>query len=135
MRRASLWILLLVALPLGCTTTQLPASRPISCQPAGYTPAPISLSFAPGPVTSVVAQQTAVALFRACMLPTTTITELTSDSVAATGSPRSPNAGQPVWRVQVDATVSEPSQGAVYRSHFWIEVLQATGAPTVIAYG
>jgi uncharacterized protein Veg len=31
--------------------------------------------------------------------------------------------------------VTEPSHGATYRSHFIIEVNQATGIPTVVAYG
>jgi hypothetical protein len=124
-----------MAFLLGCTSTPRPTSGAISCQPFGYTPAPIAFSFASGPVTSSAAEQTAVALFRACVLPTSTITELMSSSVAATGTPTGPNAGQPVWRVQVDATVNEPSPGGVYQSHFWIEVSQATGVPTVVAYG
>lgn len=71
-----------------------------SCQPYGYSPAPIEFSFTPGPVTSSSAEQTAVALFRACGAtpstisePTVTITELTSSSKAASGMPSGPNAG------------------------------------------
>lgn len=110
-------------------------SGQISCQPLGYTPAPIAFSFAPGRLDGAAAEETAVALFRACQRPTATISELTSSSVAATGTPSGPNAGQAVWRVQVDATVSEASPGGIYQSHFLIEVNEATGIPTVVGYG
>jgi hypothetical protein len=63
------------------------------------------------------------------------ITGLTSASEAATGTPSGPNAGQPVWRVRVDATVTLASPGGEFESHFLIEVNQATGAPTVVGYG
>lgn len=137
--RAALGLLLSVAVLLGCANTPSPPPSPppgvISCQPFGYTPAPIPFSFAPGRVTASAAEQTAVALFRACLLPTATISDLTSSSVAATGSPHGPNAGQAVWRVQVDATITDASTGEGHQSHFVIEVNEATGVPTVVAYG
>jgi hypothetical protein len=134
MARMAAFAMVVVAL-LGCATPLSPASGPTSCQPLGYSPAPVPFSFPPGPVSSATAEQTAVALFRACELPN--VTELTSNAVAATGTSGGPNAGRPVWRVQVDATVtpSDQSPGEGYRSHFLIEVNQATGVPTLIAYG
>jgi hypothetical protein len=39
-----------------------------------------------------------------------------------------------VWIVKVQATVPTPPEGS-YESHFWIEVNQAPGVPTLIAYG
>jgi hypothetical protein len=49
------------------------------------------------------------------------------------GEPRGPNAGRPVWAVQVDTTetVRDPS----WQAHYWIEVNKATGVPTLTAYG
>jgi hypothetical protein len=93
----------------------------------------VIFSFAPGPMTSTAAERTAVALFRACAEPSATITNLTSTSNQATGQAAGPNAGQAVWRVKVDATISVPA--ATYTSHFIIEVNQVTGKPTVVAYG
>jgi hypothetical protein len=106
-----------------------------SCQPFGYPPAQVPFPVEPGPVTSEAAEERAVALFRACAQPGSVIAELTSGSEAASGITAGPNDGQSVWRVQVDAMVTEPSHGATYRSHFIIEVNQATGIPTVVAYG
>jgi hypothetical protein len=123
-----------MALLLGCTSGPSGSPVAISCQPYGYTPAPISLSFPPGPVTASAAEQTAVALFRSCQGPSS-VTALTSSSKASTGLKTGPNAGQAVWLVQVDATITEASPGASYGSHFLIEVNQTTGVPTVIAYG
>jgi hypothetical protein len=48
--------------------------------------------------------------------------------------PTGPNAGEAVWLVQVDATITEPG-GTSYESHLVIEVNQATGVPTVIGIG
>jgi hypothetical protein len=132
MRR--LWVLLPIALLLGCTSTPTASPAAISCQPYGYTPAPIAFSFPVGPVTAAVAEETAVALFRSCQGPSS-ITALTSSSKASAGMKVGPNAGQAVWLVQLDATITEPSPGSSYQSHFLIEVNQATGVPTVIGYG
>ena len=133
MRR--LLLLLPLVFLLGCTTTPSATPIAISCQPYGYTPAPIAFSFAPGPVTSSAAEQTAVALFRSCELPGTTFTDLTSSSKATTGMRGGPNDGQAVWLVEVDATVTEPMPNATYYSHFLFEVNQATGIPTVVGNG
>ena len=119
---------------LGCAG---PAGQPVgsvSCQPFGYTPAPIAFSFAPGSVDASRAEETAVALYRACHGSAGTVSNLTSSTSSATGSFGGPNAGQSVWQVQVSATVTDPS-GATYQSHYWIEVNQSTGVPTLIAYG
>ncbi len=128
------WLFLPLALVLGCTSAPSPTPAAISCQPYGRTPAPIAFSYAPGPVTSAVAEQTAVALFRSCFVGAT-LTDLTSSSTSTTGMRDGPNQGQVVWLVQVDATVNEPSPGQPYQSHFLIEVNQTTGVPTVVAYG
>lgn len=127
-------ILLPVALLTGCAGPASPAPGVVSCQPYGYSPAPIAFTFAPGPVTSSSAEQTAVALFRSCgaSAPASTISDLRSSVSSATGGP-GPNAGQPVWLVQIDATSTDP--GASYGSHYLVEVNQATGVPTLIAYG
>lgn len=132
MRR--LWVLLPIAVLLACTNAPNGSPVAISCQPYGYTPAPIAFSFPPGPVTSSAAEETAVALFRSCQGPSS-VTALTSSSKATTGIKTGPNTGQAVWLVQVDSTITEPSPGASYQSHFLIEVNQATGVPTVIGYG
>lgn len=124
-----------LVLLLGCSSTPSQTPVAISCQPYGYTPAPIAFSFAPGPVTSSAAEQTAVDLFRSCELPGSTFTNLTSSSTATTGTPQGPNEGQAVWLVQVDATVTEPLPNSTFQSHFLIEVNQANGVPTVVAYG
>ena len=129
--------LLAAAVLLGCGATTPSSSftasiepGAISCQPLGFTPAPVHFSFAPGPVTSTIAEQTAIALVRSCGSPAYPITELTSKSEAATGARGGPNLEQPVWRVQVDSTISNGSQ-----LHFLIEVNQATGVPTLVGYG
>jgi hypothetical protein len=120
------------AAPAATPTRSSPAAGVISCQPYGYTPAPIAFSFPPGPVTASAAEETAVALFHAC--EASPITGLTSSSSATTGIKVGPNHGQAVWLVRVDATITE-SSGTSYQSHFLIEVNQATGLPTVTAYG
>ena len=136
-----LWLAMALVSLAACVSPVIPMSPvtpspiAISCQPFGYTPAPIAFSFAPGPVTAQVAEETSVALFRACELPGAAITGLTSSSTASTGVRGGPNEGQPVWLVRVDATVAEPSSGASYESHFLIEVNQATGAPTIQGQG
>jgi len=114
---------------------ETPTPAPISCQPYDDTPTLIAFSFPAGPVTSSSAEQTAVALFRACaQFPGHEISNLTSTSKAATGAPNGPNDGQSVWLVFIGAKITE-STGTSYGSHFQIEVNQATGVPTVIAYG
>jgi hypothetical protein len=128
------WVVLAIALLLGCASGPSGSAAAISCQPYGYTPAPIAFSFPPGPVASSVAEQTAVALFRSCHEPSS-ITALTSSSKAKTGIKVGPNAGQAVWLVQVDATITDASPGSSYQSHFLIEVNQTTGVPTVVGYG
>lgn len=79
----------------------------------------------------------AVALFRACAAhttngePTAPITNISTNVEAATGQPSGPNAGQPVWLVQIDVTLKDnPAQ-----THSWTEVNQATGVPTIVALG
>jgi hypothetical protein len=62
-----------------------------------------------------------------------TITDLTSSVKEDTGGPMSPNAGQDVWRVQIDTM--QDAGGAPYPAHYLVEVNQATGVPTLIAYG
>jgi hypothetical protein len=43
------------------------------------------------------------------------------------------NAGQAVWLVQIDTT--ECVKGGAYPGHYLVEVNQATGVPTLVAYG
>jgi hypothetical protein len=126
-----MWLSLVLL--LGCSNSPTPRPAGISCQPFGSTPAPISFSFAPGPVTSSAAEHTAVSLFDACQRESTG--ELTSSSVAGTGMRRGPNADEPVWLVTVDATVTEGSPGMNEPSHVLIEVNQATGVPTIVGSG
>jgi len=116
------------------TSAASSAGEASSCQPLGHSPSPIAFTFVPGPVSAAVAENISAALYRACQDPNKTIKDLTSTSHEGSGSPSGPNAGQPVWLVQVDAQVVE-SSGASYGSHFLIEVNQATGAPTVISNG
>jgi hypothetical protein len=126
MRR--LGLLPLLVLLVGCASPASPSQMPVSCQPIDSSPRPIAFSFAPGNVTSSVAEQTAAALFRACQNPGS-VTDLTSSSKATTGVKLGPNAGQAVWLVQVDATVAG---AASVRVAYLIEVNQATGVPTII---
>jgi hypothetical protein len=125
--------------PASASATTSPSPSPtasavaISCQPYGYTPAPIPFSFAPGPVTSAVAEQTALAFVRSCMQPYSI--SPTVSTKPATGQQGGPNAGQPVWLVQVDGAVTDSSPTRLYDAHFLIEVNQATGVPTLVAYG
>lgn len=171
-----LWVLVPLALLLGCTSVPQPASVPnssnpeptsapstrtqapaapaststaeptpvesttggmdpvlISCQPYGYTAAPIAFSFPRDRLTSAVAEQTAVALYRGCSSSSETIMKLTANTEAGIGTPGGPNAGQPVWAVKIEATVAV--RGGSYLSAYWVEVNQTTGVPTVIAYG
>ena len=89
MRRS--YLLLPLALVAGCASPMRSASPidsappQVSCQRYGYSPAPITFAYPTGPRTAASAEQTAVAMMRAC---------------AAT-----------------------------------VEVNQATGVPTLIAYG
>ncbi len=145
-------VLLLLVLLAGCASpsgsapalSSVPKSSSapaqVSCQPYGYAPVLITFGYAAGPTTSAAAEQTAVAMLRACAATpdessvTVTITDLTSSVKAGSGGPMSPNAGQPVWAVQIDTTESVKG-GAAYSAHYWIEVNQSTGVPTLIAYG
>ena len=124
-----------IVLVAACSSPASNAPLGVSCQPVGASAAPIQLPFGPGPVTSATAEQTAVALFRACAHGSALITNLTSGSVSATGMTIGPNAGDPVWLVQVDATITEPAPGSAYQSHVLIEVNQATGRPTIVGQG
>ena len=112
-----------------------PPPQLVSCQPVGSEPALVPLAFPAGALTAAVAEQTATALFRACELQGATITNLSAVATPSTGMRLGPNAGQVVWRVQVDATVTEPTSGTRYASHFLIEVNEATGVPTIVALG
>jgi hypothetical protein len=129
-----LWLLILLAVSAGCMS---PVQTMISCQPYGYAPVPVSFSFTLGPVSSMAAEQTALALFRACSAPaasgepTAAITDIRASSQAAVGEPSGPNAGQRVWLVQIDVTLRDnPAQ-----VHSWTEVNQASGVPTIVALG
>jgi hypothetical protein len=109
----------------------------ISCQPFGYPPAPVDFPVTPGPITAAAAEQTALALFHACAAggldgaPTAEITSIDTDVQSGTGGPNGPNAGQPVWTVQIDVTLRDnPAQ-----HHSWTEVNQATGVPTIVGLG
>jgi len=116
---------------LGCASRPSPSQVPVSCQPIDSSPRPIAFSFAPGNVTSSMAEQSAAALFRACHQPSS-VTDLTSSSKPTTGVKLGPNAGQAVWLIQVDATVAPPSGGAALRVGYLIEVNQTTGVPIII---
>lgn len=130
-----LWLLVTPFLLVGCSGQASDSPTALSCQPYGSASKAVAVSIRLGPVTASVAQETGVALFRACQLPTSMISDLTSDSRAATGMARGPNDGSVVWLVQVDATITEPSPGGRYQSHFLIEVNQATGMPTIVGQG
>ena len=132
-------LLLQLTLVAGCANTTSPGPAQVSCQPYGYSPVPIALSFAPGPATAASAEQTAVALIRSCAATpdsssiTITIADLTSNVKGGTGEPSGPNAGKAVWLVQIDTT--EAVKGGTYPAHYLVEVNQATGVPTLVAYG
>jgi len=149
----SRWLLLLlVAVLAGCagrqnatpTTSSDPGApavpAKVSCQPFGYEPVLVTFAYPTGPATAEVGGQTAVGMLRACASTpdasgvSVTITHLTSSVNAGTGGPKSPNAGQSVWEVKID-TMESVRGGDPYPAHYWIEVNQATGIPTLIAYG
>jgi hypothetical protein len=126
----------ILALLLGCSGA---TSASISCQPYGWSPAPVPVAFAVGPVDSNQAEQRAVALFNACSVrssgePVATIRSVTSTVEPRLGSLGGPNAGQDVWVVQIDATVTEATGGS-YQTHVYIEVNTTTGVPTVVGIG
>ena len=145
-------VLLLVMTLAGCASPQsaTPTTGPgsgapavsgrVSCQPFGYEPVLITFAYPAGPATAEVGGQTAVGMLRACASTpdesgvSATITKLTSSVSAGTGGPQSPNAGQSVWVVEID-TLESIRGGDAYPAHYWIEVNQATGVPTLIAYG
>lgn len=145
-------VLLLVAVLAGCagpqdatpTTSSDPGApappAKVSCQPFGYEPVLITFAYPTGLTTAPGAEQTAVGMLRACASTpdesgvSVTITDLTSSVKAGMGGPNSPNAGQSVWEVQID-TMESVNGGAAYAAHYWIEVNQASGIPTLVAYG
>lgn len=145
-------VLLVVLVLAGCAGPQIaaPATSPnsgapatpanVSCQPFGYEPVLVTFAYPTGPTTSEVGEQTAVGMLRACASTpdasgvSVTITSLTSSVSGGTGGPKSPNAGEPVWEVKID-TMESVKGGDPYPAHYWIEVNQATGVPTLIAYG
>lgn len=129
-------LLLLVPLVglLSCMSPASPTPVAISCQPSGASPAPAAFSVIPAPATAAAAEQTAIAMVRACELPKT-VTDLSSSSKPATGVQQGPNGGQAIWLVQVDVTVVEASPGATYQAHFLVEVNQASGVPTIVGQG
>ena len=134
MRRAP--FLVAVVWLAGCAGANASPTPPtLSCQPYGATPEPVAIPYAPGPVTQAVAEQSATTLFRACVSRGGTLTGVMAGSVTSTGMRQGPNQVQPVWLVQVDATVNEPPPGASYQAHFLIEVNQATGVPTIVGQG
>ena len=125
------WIALSLVALVGCSL--LPNANPlppgtVSCQPDGYTPAPVLFSFAAGPVTSAAAESTAEAMVRRCMAGGPAITGLTTKSTSEQGVRTGPNEGQTVWLVRVDTT-------GVCSCHYLIEVNQLTGVPTMIGLG
>ncbi len=132
-------LLIPLVLLAGCASPAATGRAQVSCQPYGYSPVPIEFSFAPGPATAASAEQAAVALIRSCAATpdgssiTVTITDLTSSVKDGTGEPTGPNAGQAVWLVQIDTT--EAAKGEPYPAHYWVEVNQSTGVPTLVAYG
>ena len=131
-------LLLPLTLLAGCANTTSSGPAQLSCQPYGSSPVPIALSFAPGPATAASAEQTAVALIRSCAATPDSssidqIASLASNVKGGTGEPSGPNAGQAVWLVQIDTT--EAVKGGTYQAHYWVEVNQATGVPTLVAYG
>lgn len=144
MRGQLITVVLLTAL-LGCSTSSSPSASPsdaispasgaISCQPYMFSPAPVPFSFPPRPVTSSVAELTAVALLRSCATSwSLTISDIKTSSAEATGRATGPNDGQPVWLVDIDSTAHEAA-GAFYVLYFLVEVNKASGDPTVVANG
>jgi hypothetical protein len=129
-------LLLPLALLAGCANTTSPGPAQVSCQPYGYSPAPITFSFAPRPATAASAEQTAVALIRSCHagLDPSSIADLTSNVKDDTGRRRGPNAGQAVWLVEIVETLNLNGGGTV-PAYYWVEVNQSTGVPTLVAYG
>ena len=114
-------------------------SAVVSCQPFGSPDVPITVTFASGPVTAEVAQATAIAMLRSCAATpdengvTVTIAELSSSVKAGVGGRMSPNAGQPVWVVDLDTT--EGVKADQWHAYYSIEVNMATGLPTLMAIG
>jgi hypothetical protein len=129
-------LLLPLSLLAGCASTTSPGPAQVSCLPDGYSPAPITFSFAPGPATAASAEQTAIALIRSChaTLDSSSITNLTSNVEEGTGRRKGPNSGQAVWLVEIDMTRTL-NGGATGHQYYWVEVNQSTGVPTLVAYG
>lgn len=118
---------------IGTAGTPVPSGNP--CQPVGdTTPAPPPAS--PAAVSQSDAEAIGIALFRACSGPPALVKDVTVSTRAASGMRLGPNAGQPVWLVQIQARVTiNASPYAFYTSAFLIEVNAATGAATVIGQG
>ena len=125
----------LLAVLAGCTSGANGPAAGISCQPSAFSPAPVAFSFAPGPVTSSVAEQTAVALLDTCEASGgKAISDVKKSSAEATGRPTGPNDGQSVWLVHIDATVNETAV-RFYHIYWLVEVNKASGIPTVVDNG
>ena len=107
----------------------------VSCQPYGYPPDNITFSYVPRPTTSAGAEATALALSHACDRSSGTTSNVRPTTTNATGVPGGPNAGQAVWHVDVVFYFVPPSASTGLDEHIVVEVNQATGVPTVIAYG
>lgn len=84
------------------------------------------------PVTSEAATELALEIVRFLENPDAAITALTSSCEAATGEQDDTNAGQAVWRVAVQATVTQPRPAKSRDAQFTIEVNRATGEASVI---
>lgn len=143
--RSQLIAVVLLAALVGCSTSTSPSGSPsgannptsdaISCQPSAFSPAPVAFSFAPGPVTSSVAEQTAVALLGTCEASGgKAISDVKKSSAEATGRRTGPNDGQSVWLVHIDATVNETA-GGFYHLYWLVEVNESSGVPTVVDNG
>lgn len=131
-------ILLALVLLAGCQNSTGLAAGQVSCQPVGLSPAPIAFSSPPGPATAASAQETAVAMVRACAAASPQSgpaaidpASLTSTVEAGTGELPGPNSGREVWLVRVDAKANNP----IDESHYLVEVNKETGVPTLIGIG
>ncbi len=134
----TLCLLIPLLLLSGCQSTPGLAPGQVSCQPVGMSPAPITFSFAPGASTAASAQQTAVAMIRACgstpldagpgtMDPDT----LTATVEEGKGELPGPNSGRDVWLVRIDARTKD----GIGQMHYLVEVSKETGAPTLVGIG
>ena len=119
----------------GCTSGANVPDHGISCQPAAFSPVPVAFSFAPGPVTSTAAEQTAVALLDTCEATGgKAVSDVKTSSIEAVGTPTGPNDGEDVWLVHIDATVNE-TPVRFYHLYWLVEVNKASDIPTVVDNG